>query len=49
MASEEEERRALGAGAVAFLRKPIAQATFLQVLEIVLRPGQPLRGDGDDE
>jgi FixJ family two-component response regulator len=35
-ASEEEERRALAAGAVAFLRKPVDKAALLHVLGAVL-------------
>jgi len=35
-ASEEEERRALRAGAVAFLRKPVDKQTLLRVLGAVL-------------
>jgi FixJ family two-component response regulator len=48
-ASEDEERRARDAGAVAFLRKPIAQALLLQALENVVRPDESLGGGGDDE
>ena len=40
-ASDEEERRARAAGAIDFLRKPIATATLLQVLRKVFA-----RGDG---
>ena len=36
-ASDEEERRARSAGAVDFLRKPIAAPTLLQVLRNVLK------------
>jgi FixJ family two-component response regulator len=43
-ASDEEERRARAAGAVEFLRKPIATATLLQVLRKVFA-----RGDVDHE
>jgi FixJ family two-component response regulator len=43
-ASDEEERRARAAGAIEFLRKPIATATLLQVLRKVFA-----RGDGDHE
>ena len=35
-ASDEEERRALQAGAVAFLRKPVGKDALLQVLQGVL-------------
>lgn len=34
-ASEEEERRALRAGAVAFLRKPVGRETLLRVVQTV--------------
>jgi FixJ family two-component response regulator len=34
-ASDDEERRARSAGAVAFLRKPVGKATLLQVLQKV--------------
>jgi FixJ family two-component response regulator len=36
-ASDEEEHRARDAGAVAFLRKPVAQASLRSVLDRVLR------------
>ena len=36
-ASEEEERRALQAGAVAFLRKPVDKAVLLGVLETIFK------------
>ena len=36
-ATDDEERRARAAGAVAFLRKPVGQATLLQALEKVRR------------
>jgi FixJ family two-component response regulator len=36
-ASEEEERRALQAGAVAFLRKPVAKAALLRALRCGFR------------
>jgi FixJ family two-component response regulator len=35
-ASDDEERRARAAGAIDFLRKPIARATLLEVLRKVL-------------
>jgi CheY-like chemotaxis protein len=35
-ASDEEERRALAAGAVAFLRKPVARDTLLRIVQQVL-------------
>ena len=46
-ASDEEERRARSAGAVAFLRKPVGQASLRQTLENVLRA--PARGDRNDD
>jgi FixJ family two-component response regulator len=39
-ASDEEERRARSAGAIDFLRKPIATATLLQVLRKVIAIGE---------
>ena len=36
-ASDDEERRARSAGALAFLRKPVGKATLLQVLQKVLQ------------
>ena len=36
-ASDEEERRARSAGAVEFLRKPVAQASLRQAIENVIR------------
>jgi FixJ family two-component response regulator len=42
-ASDEEERRAGAAGAVAFLRKPVAQARLRQAIENVIRA--PARGE----
>jgi FixJ family two-component response regulator len=44
-ASDEEERRARSAGAIDFLRKPIATATLLQVLRKVIAIGD----DHDDD
>jgi FixJ family two-component response regulator len=39
-ASDEEERRALAAGAVAFLRKPVGRDTLLRVVQQILtKPG----------
>ena len=46
-ASEEEERRARSAGAVDFLRKPVAQASLRQAIENVLRASA--RGDPNDD
>ena len=43
-ASDDEERRARAAGAIDFLRKPIATATLLRVLRNILS-----RGDVDHE
>ena len=45
-ASDEEERRARSAGAIDFLRKPIATTTLLQVLRKVFATGE---GTHDDE
>jgi FixJ family two-component response regulator len=47
-ASETEESRARGAGAVEFLRKPVARATLLQVLQKVLHVSSRGRGDDDE-
>jgi FixJ family two-component response regulator len=48
-ASEDEERRALHAGAIAFLRKPVNKAALVRVLDDVL--GKPASGGGthDDQ
>jgi len=46
-ASDEEERRARSAGAVDFLRKPVAQASLRQAIENVVRA--PARGDSHDD
>jgi FixJ family two-component response regulator len=43
-ASDEEERRALRAGAVAFLRKPVGKDALLRVLGAVLE--KPTTGGG---
>ena len=48
-ATDDEERRARSAGAVAFLRKPVSRATLLQVLEKVFHPSQRVRGKLDDD
>ena len=45
-ASDEMERRARSAGAVAFLRKPVAQASLRQAIENVVRA--PGRGGHND-
>jgi len=44
-ASDDEERRARAAGAVDFLRKPIATATLLEVLRKVLQGGDVHEND----
>src|SRR6266403_2075496 len=44
-ASEEEERRARSAGAIEFLRKPIATATLRKVLRKVLQGGDVHEND----
>ena len=46
-ASEEEERRALQAGAIAFLRKPVDKASLVRVLDAVL--GDPASGGGNHD
>jgi FixJ family two-component response regulator len=48
-ASEDEERRARSAGAVAFLRKPVSKATLLEVLQKILHGSERVRGHRDDE
>jgi FixJ family two-component response regulator len=48
-ATDDEERRARSAGAVAFLRKPVSRATLVQVLEKVFHVSQRIRGNGDDD
>jgi FixJ family two-component response regulator len=45
-ASDEEERRARSAGAAAFLRKPVVQASLREAIETVIRA--TARGDRDD-
>jgi FixJ family two-component response regulator len=45
-ASDEEERRALAAGAAEFLRKPVVQARLREAIETVIRA--TARGDRDD-
>ena len=47
-ASDEEERRALGAGAVAFLRKPVDKETLLRVLAAVLGSSPSVGGKRDE-
>jgi FixJ family two-component response regulator len=39
-ASDEEERRAMRAGAVSFLRKPVSKATLLQAIQAALESGR---------
>jgi len=46
-ASDDEERRARSAGALEFLRKPVAKATLSQVLQKVSHAAQRARGDDD--
>ena len=48
-ASDDEERRARSAGALAFLRKPVGKATLLQVLQKVFHVSQRVRGHGDGD
>jgi len=48
-ATDDEERRARAAGAVAFLRKPVGKATLLQALEKVFHGSPRVRGKGDDD
>ena len=48
-ASEEEERRALRAGAVAFLRKPVDKEALLRVLGAVLEGPASSGGNRDDD
>ena len=48
-ASEEEERRALQAGAVAFLRKPVDKEALLRVLGAVLESSDNDGGSHEDD
>jgi len=48
-ASEQEERRALGAGAVAFLRKPVGKDALLRVLGAILESLQVVEGNRHDD
>ena len=48
-ASEEEERQALRAGAVAFLRKPVDKATLLRALGAVLETSESDGRNHDDD
>jgi len=45
-ASDEEERRARAAGAAAFLRKPLVQASLREAIDTVIR--ETARGDRDE-
>ena len=49
LASDEEERRAWSAGAVAFLRKPVGQAALRHALDKAFRAERTDRGDPDVE
>jgi FixJ family two-component response regulator len=48
-ASEDEERRALRAGAVAFLRKPVDKAALLDVLRAVLETSESNGRNHEDD
>jgi len=48
-ASELEEQRARDAGAVAFLRKPVGQASLRQAIESALRASARVSGERDGE
>src|SRR5437899_214438 len=48
-ASEEEERRALQAGAVAFLRKPVEKEALLRLLGTVLEKSDSDGGSHEDD
>lgn len=48
-ASDEQERRALQAGALAVLRKPVGKEALLRVLGPVLDTSTSVGGDGDDD
>jgi two-component system response regulator FixJ len=48
-ASEQEEQRARAAGAAAFLRKPVSQATLRLALDSVLHAPRRVKGDRDDD
>jgi len=48
-ASEEEERRALSAGAVEFLRKPVAKEALLRVIGTIFDRSRSGQGDGHDD
>lgn len=48
-ASDEEEQRARSAGALAFLRKPAAEATLAETLRTLFHTPQRMQGDGDGD
>lgn len=48
-ASDEEERRALRAGAVDFLRKPVGKEALLRVLSTIFDRSTSGQGDGHDD
>lgn len=48
-ATDEEERRAWAAGAIAFLRKPVGQAALRQALDQSFSAARSARGDRDVE
>jgi FixJ family two-component response regulator len=48
-ASDEEERRARQAGAVTFLRKPVAKEALLGVIRAILEMSDSEGGDGNDD
>ncbi|HXJ37389.1 MAG TPA: response regulator [Candidatus Eisenbacteria bacterium] len=48
-ASDHEERSARSAGAVEFLRKPVAEATLRRVLLSVFQAAQRVGGDSDGD
>jgi len=48
-ASDDEERRARSAGARAFLRKPLREATLRSALENAIHASAPLRGGHNGE
>lgn len=49
LATEEEERRAWAAGAVAFLRKPVSQEALREALDAAFRAARSNRGERDVE